>query len=156
MIVENGRNIVCPKSDTVSASKAIEHRNGRGASIKFWPLEKEEKGQTIAFHCTNIQTSKRLTVSSLAAWNKTRQQAISIAQIARNGRTGVHMHPHTKEHPSVEGECTRCVKSKKDKSVGVRKLAGENTMDPFPNGYPHHLPKLRPIEEALISRTHTL
>ena len=29
-------------------------------------------------------------------------------------------------------------------------------MDPFPNGYPHHLPKLSPIEETLISGSHTV
>ena len=29
-------------------------------------------------------------------------------------------------------------------------------MDPFPNGYPHHLPKLIPIEETLFARSHTV
>ena len=63
--------------------------------------------------------------------------------------------PHTRESKYFRGECTRCQESRNRRSGGeIRKYSAQNDMDPFPNGYPHHLPKLRPIEEALIARSH--
>ena len=63
--------------------------------------------------------------------------------------------PHARRatRSEVRDECTRCHESRQ-KNNGVRKFTIGNDMDPFPNGYPHHLPKLSPIEETLISRSH--
>ena len=55
----------------------------------------------------------------------------------------------------VQDECTRCHELR-EKNNGVRKFTNGNDMNPFPNGYPHHLPKLSPIEETLISGSHTV
>ena len=64
--------------------------------------------------------------------------------------------PHTREHRRFRGECTVCVETRKKSPSGCRKYSKDNMMDPFPNGFPSHLPKLRPIEEALIARSHTV
>eukprot|EP00957_Ditylum_brightwellii_P110852 8455088-Ditylum_brightwellii.AAC.1 len=47
-------------------------------------------------------------------------------------------------------ECTDYKKARKDPSICCKKLAEENDMDPYQDGFPHHLPKLSKIEEMLI------
>jgi hypothetical protein len=51
-------------------------------------------------------------------------------------------------------ECVKCFKSRSEDESNVRKFSKANRMDPFPNGYPAHLPKLFVIEELLISPVH--
>jgi hypothetical protein len=55
--------------------------------------------------------------------------------------------PHVKQQGALD-ECKACYVSRtKEEPHGVRKLSKDNDMDPFPDGFPHHLPKLTPIEE---------
>lgn len=62
--------------------------------------------------------------------------------------------PHTQESSYFRGECTVCAETRR--TLGCKKYSKENKMDPFPDGFPSHLPKLRPIEEALIAGSHTV
>ena len=64
--------------------------------------------------------------------------------------------PHTRKAKNFE-ECTVCLETRK-KETGCRKFSKENRMDPFPEGYgaASHLPKLWPVEEAMIARSHTV
>eukprot|EP00957_Ditylum_brightwellii_P210454 15364990-Ditylum_brightwellii.AAC.1 len=48
-------------------------------------------------------------------------------------------------------ECTKCEKTRKNTNMSCRKFATENNMNPYQDGFPHHLPKLTKIEEMLIA-----
>ena len=50
------------------------------------------------------------------------------------------------------GICKNCRVDLANPKVRISKLSNENKMDPFPNGYPTHLPELNSIEQAMISR----
>eukprot|EP00957_Ditylum_brightwellii_P011695 883740-Ditylum_brightwellii.AAC.1 len=39
----------------------------------------------------------------------------------------------------------------KNNSISCRKFAAENNMDPYQDGFTHHLPKLSNIKDMLIS-----
>ena len=54
----------------------------------------------------------------------------------------------------LAGECVSCQKQRRDRKIGCHKFSAANNMDPFPQGYPHHLPKVTPIEETMIARVH--
>ena len=54
----------------------------------------------------------------------------------------------------TNGVCYKC--NSQVKKDGLALMSKENDMDPFPNGYPFHLPKLTLIEELLISRCHVI
>jgi hypothetical protein len=57
--------------------------------------------------------------------------------------------PHIKKRVAAE-HCSACQKS--INKYGVSVTSSSNDMDPFfPNGYPDHLPKLRPLEVSLIA-----
>eukprot|EP00957_Ditylum_brightwellii_P086494 6581210-Ditylum_brightwellii.AAC.1 len=49
------------------------------------------------------------------------------------------------------GECSEREKARKDSKNCCRKLAEENDMGPYQDGFPHHLPKLSEINEMLIA-----
>eukprot|EP00957_Ditylum_brightwellii_P032627 2472883-Ditylum_brightwellii.AAC.1 len=51
-------------------------------------------------------------------------------------------------------ECSECEKARKDPKIGCRNLAEENNMNPYRDGFPHHLPKLSKIGEMLIARVY--
>eukprot|EP00957_Ditylum_brightwellii_P112756 8595707-Ditylum_brightwellii.AAC.1 len=59
-------------------------------------------------------------------------------------------------HEKISGrtnpaECTDCEKARKDSKIDCRKLAEENDMDLYQDGFPHHLSKRSKIEEMLIT-----
>eukprot|EP00957_Ditylum_brightwellii_P133342 10166556-Ditylum_brightwellii.AAC.1 len=49
------------------------------------------------------------------------------------------------------GDCTDCEKAQKDPKNCCRKLVKKNYMDPYQDGFPHHLQKLSKIKEMLIA-----
>ena len=54
------------------------------------------------------------------------------------------------------GICKNCRVDLANPKVRISKLSKENKMDPFPNGYPTHLPELNSIEQAMISRVQVI
>jgi hypothetical protein len=57
--------------------------------------------------------------------------------------------------PKCAPTCETCCSSKK-KNFGVSTFIAKNDADPFPKGYPWHLPHLSMLEEMLIARIHAV
>eukprot|EP00957_Ditylum_brightwellii_P104846 7991336-Ditylum_brightwellii.AAC.1 len=55
---------------------------------------------------------------------------------------------------SNTGECTDYEKARKDPKIDCRKLAKDNDMDPYQDGFPCYLPKLSKVEEMLIAHVY--
>ena len=58
------------------------------------------------------------------------------------------------EKVDSSGVCRKCRNEVGRKGIAL--MSKDNNMDPFPAGYPSHLPKLNSIEEAMISRVQVI